>query len=152
MTASEYLQNLRRRLGSELLLLPSVAAVVLNQQGALLLQQKHDLSWSLPAGMIEPGESPAQAIVRELKEETGLMADPIRVLGVFGGAGFSYQYANGDQVAYVITLFLCQLRSGQQTYDTETYRLAYFEQNKLPPLSVPYPLEVLFADKQDCVF
>ena len=57
---SPYFQQLRAKIGHDLLLLPSVAAVIRNSDGRLLLQEKaSDEGWSLPAGAIEPAESPA---------------------------------------------------------------------------------------------
>lgn len=53
-------------------MIPSVAAVILDAANRILLQEKSGESWSLPAGMIEPGESPSKAVVREVEEETGL--------------------------------------------------------------------------------
>ena len=74
---SPYFQQLRARIGHDLLLLPSVAAVIRNSDGRLLLQEKASgEGWSLPAGAIEPGESPAQAVRREVLEETGLTIEP----------------------------------------------------------------------------
>ena len=55
---SPYYQSLRDTLGSRLLLMPSVAAIIHDAEGRLLLIQKQDGSYSLPAGTIEPGETP----------------------------------------------------------------------------------------------
>jgi 8-oxo-dGTP pyrophosphatase MutT (NUDIX family) len=129
------------------ILLPSVAAVILNSEGQLLLQQKQDGSWSLPAGMIEPGESPTQAIRREVSEETGLGVEIERVLGIFGGEGFGFIYPNGDHVEYTIILFKCNvIGQASSELDKETLRLEWFSRFSLPELSLPYPIECLFAE------
>ena len=79
---SPYFQQLRAIIGHDLLLLPSVAAVIRNSDGRLLLQEKASgEGWSLPAGAIEPSESPAQAVRREVLEETGLTIEPREILG-----------------------------------------------------------------------
>jgi len=61
-----------------------VAAVVV-QDGRVLMVRRRvpegTLSWQLPGGRVEPGESPAQAAVREVREETGLLVRPGRLLG-----------------------------------------------------------------------
>ncbi|WP_025613439.1 NUDIX domain-containing protein, partial [Vibrio parahaemolyticus] len=84
MSASNYIKEIRSKIGTMPLLIPSVAGVILNEDQELLLQQKSDNTWSLPAGMIEPQESPVQALVREVREETGLAIKVERLLGVFG--------------------------------------------------------------------
>jgi 8-oxo-dGTP pyrophosphatase MutT (NUDIX family) len=100
---SPYYQHLRTKIGRDLLLVPSVAAVILDGEGNLLLQEKHGEGWSLPAGAIEPGEAPVEALRREVLEETGLMVEPASIRGVFGGAAFRYAYPNGD----VVDIQLC---------------------------------------------
>ncbi|AOV89776.1 NUDIX hydrolase [Vibrio parahaemolyticus] len=65
MSASDYIKEIRSKIGTMPLLIPSVAGVILNENQELLLQQKSDNTWSLPAGMIEPQESPVQALVRK---------------------------------------------------------------------------------------
>ena len=90
MAISPYMKNLRAHFGSQLVLMPSVAAIIRNEAGQILFLVRADNGlWDLPAGAIDPGETPAQAVVREVREETGLIVEPVAVGGVFGGPGFS---------------------------------------------------------------
>lgn len=143
---TSYPIELRRLIGNRLLLLPSVAAVIHDHAGRLLLQEKASgEGWSLPAGAIEPGETPQEAVIREVNEETGLVVSPSGILGVFGGREFRYIYPNGHQVEYVVTLFKCEVRERHGTWtDGETKSLRYFEKAGMPDLSLPYPMEMLF--------
>ena len=64
-------------------IVPSVTAVVLNEQGELLLVHRTDNGlWALPGGGVDPGESVTDAVVREVKEETGLDIADVRLCGV----------------------------------------------------------------------
>ncbi len=142
-----YLTELRGLIGNRLLLLPSVAAVVHDDAGKLLLQEKASgEGWSLPAGAIEPGETPQEAIIREVMEETGLAVTPAAILGVFGGRDFRYTYPNGDRVEYVVTLFGCRVVEDRGPWtDEETRSLRYLARDEMPPLALPYPASALFS-------
>lgn len=65
--------------------IPCVGAIVRDGAGRLLLIKRgHDPEagfWSLPGGRIEPGESDTQALVREMREETGLTVRPGPLIG-----------------------------------------------------------------------
>lgn len=142
---SPYYQSLRKLVGHELLMMPAVAMVVHNEKGELLLQAKSDGSWSLPAGAIEPGETPEQASARELLEETGLVASHFETLGVFGGSDFQFTYPNADQVEYTVVLSKCHdVSQVTTTLDPETVRLQYFTQENAPDLALPYPAHLLY--------
>lgn len=142
---SPYFRTLRAKVGHDLLLLPSVAAVIHDGDGRLLLQEKSE-GWSLPAGAIEPGETPEQALKREVLEETGLIVVPTRILGVFGGERFRYVYPNGDEVEYTVTLYRCAvIGEGAGQLDPETKALRYFARHEAPTLRLPYPAGVLFG-------
>ena len=144
---SPYYSRLREKIGSSLLLMPGVAAVIRNSDGHLLLQQKAGGIWSLPAGAIEPGETPQDAIRREMLEETGLLVEPAELLGVFGGSEYRYVYANGDAVEYTVVLFRCSVTEDTgRIEDSETVSLEYFPKARMPDLALPYPRSVLFGD------
>src|SRR4029079_8607978 len=52
------------------------------RKGMLLVLSRHRQVWELPGGLIDPGETPRQAAIRELAEESGCEAREVRWLGV----------------------------------------------------------------------
>lgn len=145
MPISPYYAALRQRLGTALLLIPAVAAVVHDQTGRVLIQGSRHGGYSLPAGAIEPGEQPARAVAREVFEETGLVVRPSRLLGVFGGSeACRVRYPNGDRVEYTVCLFSCAIVSGHLTCrDGESASLQFCHINDVPRLTVEYPRQLL---------
>jgi 8-oxo-dGTP pyrophosphatase MutT (NUDIX family) len=143
---SPYLSYLRSKIGHDLLLLPSVAAVIKDGEGRILLQEKSSgEGWSLPAGAIEPGETPEQAICREVREETGLLVKAQEIIGVFGGSDFRYIYPNGDEVEYIAILYRCVPTGiSSDPLDSETKSLRYFGESEMPKLALPYPASAFF--------
>jgi 8-oxo-dGTP pyrophosphatase MutT (NUDIX family) len=107
----------------------------------LLLRRSDDGRWDLPGGTADPGEAPARALVREVWEETGLCVVPERIVGVFGGGdGFRATYPNGDEVAFIDTVFECRTVGGRlQCQDGEALELRYFLPVDLPELPLRYP-------------
>ncbi|WHX98153.1 NUDIX domain-containing protein [Neobacillus sp. DY30] len=154
MGMSPYYKKIREKVGSGLICMPSVAAIIRNDSGDILFQNKgNGEKWSLPAGAMEPGEAPAEAVVREVWEETGLIVVPSKLLGVFGGKDFRYQYPNGHQVEYNICLFECKVQSGTLSpIDNETAELRYFSPKHMPELALPYPKHLFYQKQHDEVF
>lgn len=153
MPMSPYYRGLRAQVGSELLLVPAVAAVLRDERGRVLVQRTHDGGWSLPAGAIEPGEAPAQAVAREVHEETGLQVRVNRVLGVVGGAACRVSYPNGDRVEYVVTIFECTRIAGEMVHSNEeTATLEWFPLDRIPTLAFPYPAPVIAGSGPDAYF
>src|SRR5438105_15883534 len=100
MGTSSYIQALRKKIGHDLLLLPAVSAIIFNDRGEVLLHQSSDDGrWYLIGGAMDPGENPADACVREVREETGLIVVPDRLVGVYTSP--TVVYPNGDRVTYV---------------------------------------------------
>jgi 8-oxo-dGTP pyrophosphatase MutT (NUDIX family) len=115
---SEYLRGIRAKVGHELLLLPSVTVLVFDAERRVLLLHHGDTGkWVAPGGMVEPDETPEAAAFRELREETGLEASALRMLGAFGGPEFRVRYANGDQVAYVMSVYEAEGARGEPRAD-----------------------------------
>lgn len=139
MPISPYLKSLREKVGRGILQVPSAAAIVRDAGGKILLVKSGGV-WGLPAGAIDLSETPARAVIREVLEETGLLVEPSRVAGVFGGEKFRYVYENGDAVEYFIVVFECEIVGGQLiARDGEVSELAYYAVEEIPDLAVPYP-------------
>ncbi len=145
MPISEYLAGVRKHVGHALLLMPGVAGVIRNDKGEILMQRRADDGWwGLPAGSVDPGEKPAQALAREVYEETGLRVRPTKLIGLFGGAdGFRHTYPSGDIVEYMVAVFACEIVGGNlQINDDESLELKFFAQADLPPTKKNFPPEI----------
>ena len=141
MPISPYLRDLRAVVGPRLLLLPGVSAIVRDaEERVLFMRRADDGRWGLPAGAVDPGETPAEAIVREVREETGLVVRATRVAGVFGGAGYRHRYPNGDEAEWTVAVFDCDPIGGELApRDGEALELRYFAPEEAPMLQLPYP-------------
>jgi 8-oxo-dGTP pyrophosphatase MutT (NUDIX family) len=106
MAIPPFIARLRKKIGHDLLLLPTIVVIARDPRGHVLLVHDRDANqWTLPGGIIEPGEAPADAAVREVWEEAGVFIKLTRIVGVVGGQGCETHYGNGDQIAWVATLF-----------------------------------------------
>jgi 8-oxo-dGTP pyrophosphatase MutT (NUDIX family) len=127
---------MRAKIGHSLLMLQSVTVILFDQDGRVLLARDGESGlWMTIGGAIEPDEVPADAAVREFWEETGLMIEPVRLLGVLGGPQFRITYPNGDVVSYVVTLFEGQLLSGEARPDgSEAVALRFVSRDEVADL------------------
>src|SRR3954467_15039784 len=100
MAISRYIAELRKKIGHDLLLLPAVTAIILDHQNRVLLHRSSDDNrWYTIGGAIDPGEEPAAACIREVREETGLTVTINRIVAV--GSSPVITYPNGDQCQYI---------------------------------------------------
>lgn len=113
MPMSTYYRRLRDLIGTRRIFTPAVVALIRNADGEILcVQEQGQQNYGLPAGAIELGETPAEAVVREVYEETGLQVEPTAIIGIFGGSEFRWTYPDGNQVEYLIVVFACTVRAG----------------------------------------
>jgi 8-oxo-dGTP pyrophosphatase MutT (NUDIX family) len=118
MPASPYVHDLRAKIGNGLLMLSSVTAMLFDEQRRLLVVRDANTGkWITLGGAVDPDESPSDAIVRECWEELGIVIEPTRLMGVFGGPTFRVNYVNGDTVSYVVCMFEVRKVSGDPKPD-----------------------------------
>jgi ADP-ribose pyrophosphatase YjhB (NUDIX family) len=113
---------------------PAVAAIVTNGDGRLLLQRRSDNGlWAVPGGGVEIGESVSAAMVREVREETGLTVAIERLVGVYSDPTLQVvRYADGNVVHYISTLFACRILGGSLETCDESLDLQFFDPARLP--------------------
>lgn len=133
MPISPYIARMRSHIGTDLLLLPGVSGIVRDVEGRILLTRRSDNGrWSLPAGIIDPGEQPSDAVLREIREETGVVAE---IDGVGGLATHPVVYPNGDRCEYLNVWFRCRAVGGEaRVNDDESTEVGWFHPDDLPEL------------------
>jgi 8-oxo-dGTP diphosphatase len=110
----------------------AVAALIFDEQGQVLLF-KHTyrkFQWGIPAGGLEHREQPAEAIVREFFEETGMQIKIEKLLTAVS--------AREDH--HITIVYLCKIVSGEFKPSLEVSEMKYFDVNDLP--------QMLFAEKE----
>jgi 8-oxo-dGTP pyrophosphatase MutT (NUDIX family) len=129
-----------------------VAAVIVHDEAAgrvLLLQRSAEskfapLHWDLPSGKADKGESIVAAAARELKEETGLSADPasLTIAGIIHGA-WGVEAPNG----FLTVIFAARSWNGEPVNPEprKHARVAWFPASQVPPELVPDRREALLG-------
>jgi 8-oxo-dGTP pyrophosphatase MutT (NUDIX family) len=149
MALPHWLKPVRDKLGHDLLLIPGVSAMIFNAAGEILLQRRSDTGrWATIGGVQEPGEEPADAIAREVREETGLDVEPVALTGVYVTPVVTYP--NGDQVQYTTIQFLCRPTDPNAVphiNDDESLELKFFPVDALPELRSDMAVRVHDAAK-----
>src|SRR5574342_1007747 len=118
---------------------PGVAAIIPNGEGRILLQRRSDNGlWGLPGGSVEIGESVRDAIIREVREETGLTVEVVRLIGIYSDPRVQIvRYPDGNVVHYISALFECRILEGSLQTCDETLDLEFFDPAQLPYDLVP---------------
>lgn len=114
---------------------PAVAAVIFDQHNRILLGKRVDLDmWGLPIGHIEPGETVQQAIIREVKEETGLQVKVTRYIGVYSDpVSLVVSHPAGGISHYITSCMECTMVGGNLQADgVENAKVAFFALDNLP--------------------
>lgn len=134
MPVPDFIAELRTKIGHDPLWLPGVKAVVRRDDGDLLLVRRADNGrWTLPAGIIEPGEEPGPAAVREVEEETGVAAAVERLVGV--ATTDPVTYPNGDRAQYLdVILALRHVGGEARVNDDENTAVGWYAPDELPDL------------------
>ena len=109
-----------------------IRGAIIKDNKILLVQESEDKLWCLPGGWADVGESPSEAVGREILEETGLIVSVDKIIGIYDanrdGRDLSLYHA------YKI-VFLCESIAGEIKTSNETLAVEYFDQNNLPGLS-----------------
>ena len=93
------------------------------------------------------GRRHAQPAAREAHEETGLLIEPTRIIGVYAGPLFCLTYPNGDRVAYVGISFRAHVVGGaERPCGDEVDRLGWFDCEEALALAMAPHTRILIED------
>jgi 8-oxo-dGTP pyrophosphatase MutT (NUDIX family) len=129
-----YIENLRKVIGNQPLILVGSVVAVIDEEGRILLQKKTNGIWNIPGGLLELEESTEEAARREVFEETGIKIGELELVNVFSGKQFFNKLANGDEFYPVTIAYLSRdIKGGELKADgIETLEAKFFYLNDLP--------------------
>lgn len=117
------------------LLQDGAAAIIVNENGQILLQSRADRDkWGLPGGCQELGERFEDTVIREIKEETNLdvKEEDLELIAVVSGESRKNEYPNGDVVINNTILYCVKKYSGELKWDSESKEMKFFDLDNLP--------------------
>jgi ADP-ribose pyrophosphatase YjhB (NUDIX family) len=105
------------------------AAALIERDGKLLLLRRahapFEALWNLPAGFVEPHESPAEAAVRETREETGASVEPLAI-------DDAYYFDDDPRGEGVLIVYRCRIVSGEPSPSPEASEARFFAPSEVP--------------------
>lgn len=117
--------------------------ILCEDDSIVLIKRKYDPykgSWALPGGFVEWGETVESAVVREVKEETGLEADIIELVGV-------YSDPERDPRGHTVTVcYLMRKIGGNLKADTDASIAQHFKKNEILKLKLAFDHDVILKD------
>jgi len=114
-----------------------VGSIIIEDGRVLLVKREHPPlagAWSIPGGVLEVGETLREAGLREAQEETGLLVEPIELLGVFDRV--LRDAAGKLQYHYVLIDFLCRLTGGELRAASDASEVRWFRPEELAGLGL----------------
>jgi 8-oxo-dGTP pyrophosphatase MutT (NUDIX family) len=131
-------------------LVPAASAVVVNDDGLILLHRRRDNDlWALPGGVMEFGESIAGTAVREVHEETGYHIRPLYVVGVYSDPKHVFAYDDGEVRQEFSVCIACHVTGGTTQVSDESHEVAWFTPEKVRSLPMHDRLRIRLLDYLD---
>ena len=148
MPTPDFIIELRNHVGSMPLWLSGATGVVLREQAdaseVLLVRRSDNGAWTPVAGIVDPGEHPHHTAIREIAEETGVVAEIDRLVWLTVTEVITY--ANGDETQYIDHVFRCRWVAGDPyPADGEASEAAFFPASDLPTMSPRHTEQVAVA-------
>ncbi len=136
------------RIGKRGVLRVGCTAVIFDATGekVLLTQRADNGQWCLPGGAMEPGESAAEACVREVYEETGLHFRIQRLISLYSNPDRLVEYPDGNRVQVVALNFEAEVTGGALGLSNETTAAGYFSQAEIHGLELLHSTDERLRD------
>lgn len=99
----------------------AVGGVVVNGRGEFLFVKNLRKGWEYPGGIVEPGETLPQGLIREIREESGIGAEVFDIVGIYSNTRKKKGYNDVKEIPTIVNVdFLCRYRSGEPTPSEES--------------------------------
>lgn len=148
MATPDFVLDLREKIGTAPLPLVGVTAVVFRDEKVLLGKRADNGSWQPVSGIVDPGEEPADAAVRECLEEAGVVVRAERLALVHQIPRIVY--ANGDQVDYLDLVFRCSWVSGEpHPADGELTEVGFYDLGQMADVAPEHVRKIALAVAED---
>ncbi|MGW4722312.1 NUDIX hydrolase [Streptomyces sp. NPDC004291] len=116
-------------------LVPAASAVVVDDEGRILLQRRTDNGmWALPGGKMELGESIGECAARETLEETGITVEITGIVGTYTNPGHVFAYDDGEVRQEFSICLLARPTSGTLRTSDESFEVAWFTPDEVDDL------------------
>jgi len=109
-----------------------VGALIFRRDSILLVERGRDPLkgyWSLPGGLVEPGERLVDAVKREILEETGLFIKPVKMFEIF--ERIMPDASGRAEYHYVLVDYVCRVVKGELTAGDDVSRAKWVRRGKL---------------------
>ena len=148
MATPDFVLQLRERIGTAPLPLVGVTAVVFRDEKVLVGRRADNGRLQCVSGIVDPGEEPADAAVRECLEEAGVVVRAERLAMVQQIPRITY--ANGDQVDYLDLVFRCTWVSGEpHPADGELTEVGWVGLGELGDMEAAHVRKIALAIPED---
>lgn len=116
-------------------IVPATSAIIHNGRGKILLHHRRDNGlWALPGGTMEVGETVAECIKREVKEETGLDIVPVYVIGTYSNPKHVVVFNDGEVRQEFSICFACKVIGGTLHVSDESTNIGFFSRKQIERL------------------
>ena len=130
----DYIKEIRSLVGHRCIILNFAGGIIFDEYNRILLQRRQDKNlWGFLGGAIEVGESAEEAVIREVFEESGLIAQVVSLQGIY--TKYFDSYPNGDEAQVITHFFRMRIIGGNlDSSNPESLELKFFQLNDIPKL------------------
>lgn len=128
-----YVNNIRKKIGHDLLILIGANVIILDHNNRFLLQKRKSGSWGFLGGLLEVGETLEDTAIREVYEESDLKVSNLQLVNVFSGPEYHFTLDNSDEIYVITSVYYAREVEGTIIADNdESMELKYFKVHELP--------------------
>lgn len=109
----------------------ATGGLIVNDENEILLVKNPRKGWEYLGGIVEPGETLPQGLIREIKEETGVNVEIINIVGIYSNTKRKKGYNGVEEIPTIVNIdFICKYISGDLTTSDESEEVKWFSKEE----------------------